>query len=95
MDIIATYTGQLLEVHDPNVCAGHHCCIHNPSRHALDRAPLHWYPGTALMLRICEHRIGHPDPDSVAALFAAGRPASDTHVCDGCCGPVEERMGAT
>jgi len=41
------------------------------------------------MERICEHGVGHPDPDSVAYTRrtkgddAAG--AQSVHGCDGCC----------
>lgn len=95
MDIIATHTGQILQVHDPLACAGHACCVHAPSPHPLDCAPLHWHPAAALMLRICAHGIGHPDPDNLMAVLGAGWPVSGAHGCDGCCRPEQERMAAT
>ena len=41
--------------------------------------------------RVCEHGIGHPDPDSLAWLYTQvpSYPWED-HPCDGCCGTLEE-----
>lgn len=77
MDLISTDTGQVVFVHDPDKCAGQHCCIHNPSDHPLNTAPLHWRGDRGIMERICEHGIGHTDPDDIAK--------SGVHGCDGCC----------
>lgn len=83
MDLIGMHIGPPLVVHGPDDCAGEHCSIHNPSRHPLDTAPLHWRGH--IMERICPHRIGHPDPDDLAWRRRAGRPANTIHGCDGCC----------
>ena len=40
---------------------------------------------SGLIERKCPHGIGHPDPDSVAAMEATGRKGYDVHSCDGCC----------
>jgi hypothetical protein len=38
--------------------------------------------------RICEHGVGHPDPDDVG--YWAGRGYDITrHGCDGCCSPPD------
>lgn len=90
MDVIATHTGQVVEVHDPQRCAGQFCCVHNPSDHPLRDAPLHWRSDRMLMERICVHGIGHPDPDGLAYMRRAWVPGADgagVHGCDLCCVP--------
>ena len=88
----ATGTGQrLIGVHDESECEGRGCVIHHPSDHHMKDWPTHWRGGglfdvSCLMERICEHGVGHPDPDDAA--FRASRGDSDTtHGCDGCCNP--------
>lgn len=76
-----------LKVHSKNSCTGPWCCIHRPSIHKMNdwpaffRADKEW-----LVERICQHGIGHPDPDSV--LYHAsyrGDFSMGVHGCDGCC----------
>lgn len=73
-------------------CAGHHCPIHNPSDHPMREFPLHWRPDRQLMERVCEHGVGHPDPDHLAFVARTrGAEAAATeavHGCDGCCRKV-------
>ena len=83
MDIVGMFTGGPLVVHDADACQGQHCCIHNPSAHPLNTAPLYWRGH--VMERICKHRVGHPDPDDVAWRARAGLPDPSVHGCDGCC----------
>ena len=74
-------------------CKGRHCTFHNPSEHKMRSWPMNlrtdaWaFP---LIERICEHGVGHPDPDSVAFLETISKPGAKgtwgTHGCDGCCG---------
>lgn len=85
MDIIGMYTGPPLVVHEVSKCAGHFCCIHRPSRHPLATAPLNWRGPDIGMERICEHGIGHPDPDDLAHRESAGLTPHGIHGCDGCC----------
>jgi hypothetical protein len=76
--------GILTGVHPPEACAGRGCVIHNPSAHRLADAPLNWRADRRIMERLCEHGIGHPDPDDAA--FRASQGDEDTmHGCDGCC----------
>lgn len=71
-------SGQVLTgIHDEGRCAGEHCCIHNPSDHAMRDFPRYWRADRGLMERICPHGVGHPDPDQ--------RFADTTHGCCGCC----------
>ena len=82
----------VLRTHAAGTCRGEHCCVHNPSDHRLKDAPLHWRADRNLMERICEHGVGHPDPDSLSYLRsimsrqAYRARAYETHGCDGCCG---------
>ena len=88
-----TGTGQVITVHSARDCAGRRCCIHNPSNHHMKDWPTNWRHDRKMMERICEHGIGHPDPDDLAfkkaVSLAAGHTDYDTgiHGCDGCCVP--------
>lgn len=98
-DLVALHGGALLQTHGPSQCAGEFCCIHNPSMHPLRSRPLVWRSDCrpAFMERVCEHGIGHPDPDSLAhvrrvlAHYLLGDLTEDAtgalevHSCDGCC----------
>ncbi len=80
----------ILRTHAAGQCSGEFCCIHNPSDHALRDAPLNWRADRGMMERICEHGIGHPDPDDLAHKRRTlgddyEHYAFDVHGCDGCC----------
>jgi hypothetical protein len=89
--------GQVVfDVHPETVCAGHACCIHNPSDHHMAGWSQHWRSDRSLMERICPHGIGHPDPDHVGYLRSLALPGLAqgveldlmiVHGCDGCCRP--------
>lgn len=89
MEEYITGTGQTLLVHDKRHCEGRNCSIHNPSNHHMKDWPTHWRDDRNLMERICEHGVGHPDPDHID--FIAKKYGEDTaiaesiHGCDGCC----------
>lgn len=78
--------------HGPQMCViGEGCCIHHPSDHALKDAPLLWRDDRGVMERICDHGIGHPDPDDLSYkrdldLEYYQFHDFETHGCDGCCG---------
>lgn len=62
-----------------------HCFVHNPSDHSMLTWPIVVRAST-LIERLCEHGIGHPDPDSAAFLnWRDGHDMWDIHGCDGCC----------
>ena len=82
MEKYTTGTGQRLDVHDAIVCDGNHCPIHNPSDHSMREFPTHWRDDKGIMERICEHGIGHPDPDD---YNVRNNPILGIHGCDGCC----------
>jgi hypothetical protein len=96
-------SGRRLEVHASSPdCFEYNCCIHNPSDHPLVDADIVWRQAGAFdikpshMERICEHGVGHPDPDALAYLNRTGKGelahSLSIHGCDGCCagnGPQE------
>lgn len=78
MERYITSIGQPLEgVHPPEKCAGDACVIHNPSDHHMKEWPMDWNQQRGMMFRLCEHFVGHPDPDD--------RAPDRAHQCDGCC----------
>lgn len=82
---------RIINVHQPAQCAGDDTCMmHKPSDHSMRDLPLVFrVDRMPLAERICEHGVGHPDPDCVAYLDrAAPRGAWGIHGCDGCCGSV-------
>lgn len=75
-----------LIIHGPAKCRGSHCPFHNPSDHPLNRARINVRLDKAgLVERVCQHGVGHDDPDSVAYLRSQGHTWAGTHGCDGCC----------
>jgi hypothetical protein len=79
--------GLVLRHHPASECKGHYCSLHNPSDHPLAGCPLYWRSDRMLMERVCEHGIGHPDPDDLDHRVRSGRWTGDddVHGCDGCC----------
>lgn len=75
-------------VHPKAACAGRTCVIHNPSDHSMVTWPRHLRE-TGLVERICEHGVGHPDPDSARWMnenaWEGSRGTWGMHGCDGCC----------
>ncbi len=72
------HSDTVLVCHDPAICAGRPCTLHNRTDHHMRQWRQHWRPDRQLMERICSHGVGHPDPDSP--------PSTDmVHGCDGCC----------
>ena len=70
--------------HKKDLCAGQQCTVHNLSKHSMRSFPQHWRSDRAIMERICEHGVGHPDPDEYKLLGKHGW-AEAVHGCDGCC----------
>lgn len=88
---VQTGAATLVNVHPVDQCAGRACVVHNPSDHHMRGWPLNWRGDRGLMERMCPHRVGHPDPDSVAWLLANGDEHAGAHGCDRCCVPEEPR----
>lgn len=81
-----TYRGETgrYTVHDESVCKGQYCPFHNPSDHHMVDWPI-FIRASTLVERICEHGVGHPDPDSLAYFVRIGEEYMGVHGCDGCC----------
>lgn len=87
----ATLVGgeRLINTHDPELCKGRPCAIHNPSNHSMSEFPQHFRDDRGMVERICPHGIGHPDPDHMS-WYASCHTTRETHYegvhgCDGCC----------
>lgn len=74
-------------VHREGDCRGDVCAIHKRSDHNMRSFPQHFRADRALMERICDHGVGHPDPDDLAFHEAEGDEMAGVHGCDGCCNP--------
>lgn len=87
-DLIGMHIGGPLMVHDPDLCAGQTCCIHNPSDHPMRAFPQLWRGDRQLMERVCPHGVGHPDPDDLDYKRRLRGEAyaryEGIHGCDGC-----------
>ena len=85
-DLIGVPWQGVIQTHGENRCRGQHCVIHNPSDHHMKTWPLQFLPDRAwLAIRVCPHRMGHPDPDSVDYMVTRGIITAAFHDCDGCC----------
>jgi hypothetical protein len=76
-----------LRVHNRKLCEGRGCSIHHPSGHHMRTWPLNWRGDRGIMERICDHDIGHPDPDDADYRRIRDGENADPgiHGCDGCC----------
>ena len=55
----------VLRVHSAANClVKDRCSIHKRSDHVMRKFPQVWRADIGIMERICEHEVGHPDPDS-------------------------------
>ncbi|QIG58202.1 hypothetical protein SEA_SKOG_50 [Gordonia phage Skog] len=83
-DFAVLEDGTLLDgVHDPEVCTPP-CVLHSPSDHHMRGMRLLWRQDRKMFERICEHGIGHPDPDQMAFWESIGR--AEVEGVHGCCG---------
>ena len=80
--LLDTLTG----VHPRAACAGEPCVVHNPTDHPLRSWPLLWRGDRGIFERVCEHGVGHPDPDQFVYWDRTGQPWQRVHGCCGCCG---------
>lgn len=82
----ALFTGLM---HPPTQCKGESCTIHNRSDHHMRDMRQHWRDDRGMMERICEHGVGHPDPDEYVftndEFTNEERMFFGVHGCDGCC----------
>lgn len=86
-----TGAGQRLGATHPrtNQCDDRGCVIHNPSDHGMRHMKTLWRGDRYLMERLCEHGVGHPDPDDMSfkkrTMSAERYEVEGVHGCDGCC----------
>lgn len=90
MEEVKLPSGQVIRMHSKSECSGH-CPIHNPSEHHMRSWKLIWRDDRKIFERICDHGVGHPDPDTLA-FFKNHRGNKEArleavHGCDGCCNP--------
>lgn len=76
----------IYNVHDSFACRGRYCTIHNRSNHPMRHLPQLWRNDKGIMERVCEHGIGHPDPDE---YMLAVDDSFSLHGCDGCCQGID------
>ncbi|MFN3602707.1 MAG: hypothetical protein ACK4UY_15095 [Dietzia sp.] len=84
--------GVLTNIHSPSACAGQPwgCWVHEPRPHPLDQAPVRWREDKGTAERICDHGVGHPDPQDAAYWWNTHRRDVTLHGCDGCCRPLPD-----
>ena len=75
------HTDYYLRCHSPSRCAGEPCTMHNRTDHHMRHMPQRWRGDVGKMERVCEHGVGHPDPD----CYYTSRYNDKVHGCDGCC----------
>ena len=68
--------------HDYGTCVEEYCTLHQRSNHGMRKYPQHWRGDRGIMERICDHGVGHPDPDEYRVLNGLD---DGIHGCDGCC----------
>lgn len=71
-----------LRCHKRTKCKGDVCSLHKRTNHHMRHMPQHWRGDRGIMERICEHGVGHPDPDDYRVLNGLDL---GVHGCDGCC----------
>lgn len=86
-DLTALPDGTVLRFHAEAYCLPP-CPLHAPTDHHMNTWRLAWWKHRGIMARVCEHLVGHPDPDNIQILAGA----DDGHHarCDGCCTPPTE-----
>lgn len=77
---------ETLYTHQPDQCLGERCTIHNRSNHHMRDFRQYWRGDRGIMERICEHGVGHPDPDDYSVYNGVD---DGVHGCDGCCEPID------
>jgi hypothetical protein len=79
-------TGRISNVHLGDTCEAP-CPIHSPTDHQMRKFRLLYRDDRGIFERLCEHGVGHPDPDNMAYFTKMRGPdhAQGIHGCDGCC----------
>lgn len=72
-------------VHSDTACEGRRCIVHRQTHHTMEGWPMIFRADRFLWERVCEHGVGHPDPDQFDYWELTGRTYEAVHGCDGCC----------
>lgn len=83
-------TQRFTNIHRTSSCAGENCIVHTPSDCVANREDWAYVFRTdGRIERMCNHGIGHPDPDQARFLLTANADIYGEwiwiHACDGCC----------
>ena len=70
--VVLENSDEMLRAHNPDICVGEKCCIHNLTDHCMRTDRQHWRDDRGFMERICQHGCGHPDPDDKYAYVYDG-----------------------
>jgi hypothetical protein len=76
---------KLVNVHDEATCESRVCVIHSPTDHHMRDWTVIWRGDRGIFERICEHGIGHPDPDQFPYWRETGQGWLAVHGCCGTC----------
>lgn len=80
-------------VHSVNVCqkdGPRRCVIHAPTNHHMRSWTVLFRADRSMLCeRLCEHGVGHPDPDDIE--WRPESEAAGVHGCDGCCHPPHQK----
>lgn len=76
---------RLTNVHSWTKCYPRPCVIHRQTDHHMHGWRLHWRSDRGIFERICEHGVGHPDPDQFEYWDITNQDWQGSHGCDGCC----------
>jgi hypothetical protein len=88
--VVSEIPDKYVAIHKETQCRGRHCVFHNPSEHSMvDWKMVLRLDKEAIVERICEHGVGHPDPDSLAFFEKIEKGYLGIHGCDGCCEKAE------
>lgn len=74
----------VMHCHEETRCRGDYCTLHNRSNHHMRFFRQQWRPDRGIIERVCNHGIGHPDPDEYRVRVGLD---DGVHGCDGCCAP--------
>lgn len=86
MTVFELPNGDRLHTHSGAECLGRSCVVHNPTDHHMREWHLHWRWDRGIFERICEHGVGHPDPDQFDYWRETDQEWQAVHGCCGCCG---------
>jgi hypothetical protein len=86
-EYVDDFGNKLHNVHEQWECMrAENCAIHKPSYHHMRHMKQLWRNDRKFFERICEHGVGHPDPDEILDDHRM----LGIHGCDGCCGEPNE-----